>query len=270
MGSGTLLKKAIEKYGVDNFTKTVLKVCESEKEAYDIEKLYVENCKAWENNMYYNLRSGGLGGSYNISSETRIKLQNASLKSSKMKGLKHSYDSRKKIGNKSKEIWSSVEYKDKMRELRKGRKHSDETKEKLRSAWTEERREEASSRYQELWKNEDYRDAKIKAQKERWKNEEYRENFSRKMKGKLSGENNPMYGRRGEAHPNFGKGTTNKSVICLNTLEVFKSIKDAQEKYSIFAVSECCRGKRKSAGKINGERAKWMYYEDYIKINPSK
>jgi hypothetical protein len=26
-----------------------------------------------------------------------------------------------------------------------------------------------------------------------------------------------------------------------------------------------CKGKRRCAGKINGEPAKWMYYEDYLK-----
>ena len=38
----------------------------------------------------------------------------------------------------------------------------------------------------------------------------------------------------------------------------------------ICGISRCCKGQRNSAGKINGEPAKWMYYEDYIKINPLK
>ena len=35
--------------------------------------------------------------------------------------------------------------------------------------------------------------------------------------------------------------------------------------YLINNISANCRGKIKYAGKINGEPAKWMYYEDYLK-----
>ena len=65
----------------------------------------------------------------------------------------------------------------------------------------------------------------------------------------------------GSNHPN------SKKVILLNTLEVFGSLVDGANKYKIHRTSlgQCCRGKRKSAGKINGEPAKWMYYEDYLK-----
>ena len=73
------------------------------------------------------------------------------------------------------------------------------------------------------------------------------------LTGKNSGSNNP----------------NSKKVILLNTLEVFGSLVDGANKYKIHRTSlgQCCRGKRKSAGKINGEPAKWMYYEDYIKLN---
>ena len=69
---------------------------------------------------------------------------------------------------------------------------------------------------------------------------------------------------------NLGSNNPNsKKVILLNTLEVFGSLVDGANKYKIHRTSlgQCCRGKRKSAGKINGEPAKWMYYEDYLKNN---
>ena len=57
-------------------------------------------------------------------------------------------------------------------------------------------------------------------------------------------------------------------VICLNTEQVFDGIVDAIEYFNLCKgakIDAVCRGVRKSAGKINGEPAKWMYYEDYLK-----
>lgn len=57
-------------------------------------------------------------------------------------------------------------------------------------------------------------------------------------------------------------------VICLNTEQVFDGIVDAIEHFNLCKgakIDAVCRGVRKSAGKINGEPAKWMYYEDYLK-----
>ena len=42
MGSGTLISKAIKKYGRDNFSKTVLFVGETEEEAYQYERELIE------------------------------------------------------------------------------------------------------------------------------------------------------------------------------------------------------------------------------------
>lgn len=58
-----------------------------------------------------------------------------------------------------------------------------------------------------------------------------------------------------------------KRVICLNTLEVFSTIKSAKDKYNICSISDCCRGKAKSCGKLNGEKLVWMYYKDYLLLS---
>ena len=51
-----------------------------------------------------------------------------------------------------------------------------------------------------------------------------------------------------------------KSVICLDNLKEFDTIKQACEKYYLnhTHISSCCRGKRKTTGK-----KRWMYLEDY-------
>ena len=58
-----------------------------------------------------------------------------------------------------------------------------------------------------------------------------------------------------------------RKVILLNTGEVFDYIKQASEKYGIAreSISMCCTGKRKSAGKLNGEKLVWMYLDEYLK-----
>ena len=55
-----------------------------------------------------------------------------------------------------------------------------------------------------------------------------------------------------------------KKVICITTGENFDCIKDAAEKYNIYAtsISKCCNGKQKSAGELNGVRLQWKYSED--------
>lgn len=62
------------------------------------------------------------------------------------------------------------------------------------------------------------------------------------------------------------------SVICLNTKEVFNSATEASVFYGVSngGIISCCKGKTKSRGKhpITGEKLKWMYYEDYLKMNP--
>lgn len=86
--------------------------------------------------------------------------------------------------------------------------------------------------------------------------------FSTISKGKT----HPMYGKFDELNPN------SKSVICLNTEEIFNSLTTGAKKYNIKSISKitlCCKGKRKSAGKhpITKEKLKWMYYRDYTKLN---
>jgi hypothetical protein len=57
-GSGKLLKRAIKKYGIDNFVKQILRVCTTEKEMDLIEKILVVP----DPEISYNLCNGGQGG----------------------------------------------------------------------------------------------------------------------------------------------------------------------------------------------------------------
>lgn len=70
MGSGKYIKRALKKYGKENFTKTILEVCESEEEAFLKEMHYIKLVEAWKNPMYYNISSGGDGGFGNFAGKS--------------------------------------------------------------------------------------------------------------------------------------------------------------------------------------------------------
>lgn len=61
MGSGTVLKRAFAKYGIDNFAKEIIKFHSSQEEMYEHEKEIV-NADLVMRKDSYNIKEGGLGG----------------------------------------------------------------------------------------------------------------------------------------------------------------------------------------------------------------
>ena len=60
-GSGKIIKKAIEKYGKENFKKIILEQCSSRKQLLERERYWINLYNAVEEKDFYNLLSGGLG-----------------------------------------------------------------------------------------------------------------------------------------------------------------------------------------------------------------
>ena len=62
-----------------------------------------------------------------------------------------------------------------------------------------------------------------------------------------------------------------RKVICITTNKVFNSIKEAGKYYGLCEgsnIGAACKGKRRTVGKLSdGTPLKWMYYEDYLKLN---
>lgn len=95
------------------------------------------------------------------------------------------------------------------------------------------------------------------------KTEEEVELIKRTMSKRVRGKGNPMYGKCGVLNPR------SKSVVCVNTNEVFDSLTSASEKYNldISSLTKCCNGKANSCGKLkNGIKLAWLYYEDYLNM----
>lgn len=61
-GSGIKLNKAINKYGLENFTVEILEWCDSKDELNIREKYWISSLNARDYNVGYNLASGGDGG----------------------------------------------------------------------------------------------------------------------------------------------------------------------------------------------------------------
>lgn len=60
-----------------------------------------------------------------------------------------------------------------------------------------------------------------------------------------------------------------KKVVCVNTKEIFATIRDAEIFYEINGIGNCCEGKTHSAGKHKETKEKlfWLFYEDYEKMS---
>ena len=60
-----------------------------------------------------------------------------------------------------------------------------------------------------------------------------------------------------------------KAVICLNTLLIYGSTREASRKTGVnhSSIVANCRGERNSAGKDEkGNELVWLYLEDYLKL----
>ena len=61
-GSGNLLKKAFDKYGIENFKKEILEHCDSKKDLNDKEKYWINKLQSINKKIGYNISEGGTGG----------------------------------------------------------------------------------------------------------------------------------------------------------------------------------------------------------------
>ena len=127
MGSGKLIKRAIEKYGIENFKKDIIAECSTADEMFTKERELVVLC---ENS--YNLKHGGAGG-FDFINDNRInnKVNNHILGG--IRGGKSVYE--KKLGIHS-DDWVRPEQQKKVSDedlLASYTKHSNNVSEALRA-----------------------------------------------------------------------------------------------------------------------------------------
>jgi len=115
LGSGTHFKKTVKKYGKENFVREIVEECQTFEQMCLAEKFWISKFSANSSDDFYNITSGGFGGCSQsmksfwkqFSKEERKKLRkwnkkNNSGSNNPMHGRKHSEETKRKIGAKSK------------------------------------------------------------------------------------------------------------------------------------------------------------------------
>ena len=130
-GSGVRLTRAINKYGLNNFKRTIIENCYSKTELNVREKYWISHYNAVYDDNFYNLTAGGDGGAaygHAVSDETREKLRLARA------GFKHTDEAKEKISIASKNRVRSEETRQKHRDAVLGKKHTEEAKKRMSAA----------------------------------------------------------------------------------------------------------------------------------------
>lgn len=262
LGSGTNLKRAIKKYGRENFERRIIVYAFTSKDLDELEKYYINKFNAVENDMFYNIASGGDGGN-TLKGLSKEKLMDRNRKVS--------------IGNKGKKVPDSVVAKIRATKIKNGTLKSNLS-------------EEGLQRLREAAKNRKRTKEEIEKQlatKRKNGNMCLSEEAKLKISKANSGEKNGMYGKKGELHPNYGKKSSDETrkkisenharvdgeyapnkrgVVQLdkdgNYIAQFATAKFAADSVggSNSKIIAVCRGKRKTH-----KNYKWMYIEDFFK-----
>lgn len=162
-GSGKLIRKAIEKHGIENFKKEILFECPS-KEEMDRKEREIVNERFVKSKNTYNLKIGGDGGFDFINNECRDKLyKNQKIAQETMhEMLQTDKDFRNFYIDKLTKAMNRPEVKEKMSKSIKaqrardgswwtGKKHKEESKIKIGKASSINQRGSGNSQYGTVW-----------------------------------------------------------------------------------------------------------------------
>ena len=150
MGSGKYLKRAQEKYGIENFTKEILFIFDTAEKMYAKEAEIVNEDFLTEKNTY-NLKIGGLGGFDHLNDGSKKHIDRCKS----ARGCRKNYS----VGG-----WNSIVLAKKSSNLGKtrqrelypngtfgGKKHNDETKKKIALANSKKQTGDSNSQYGTRW-----------------------------------------------------------------------------------------------------------------------
>lgn len=175
LGSGSLLKKAIEKYGKENFKKEILKEFSNEEDTRNYERYLIEKCNAVKSPEYYNLGPGGYGGGgfgRHIPLYVKDKIANSLM------GRKHSEESKLKMRVARLGLVYTEKYKSNLSKATK--KHWDSKSPEEKIQFAEKSRQSALLKKKVLSEKEKER---ISKERSRLSREEVLEIFSMKSNG---------------------------------------------------------------------------------------
>lgn len=109
LGSGILINRAIEKYGVENFKNEVLEWCTDKDNLCEQEKYWIKTLKPFPNNgKGYNLSAGGEFGDITAGyteeqiKEWKLKISKANKGNQSWLGKRHTEETKRKISERRK------------------------------------------------------------------------------------------------------------------------------------------------------------------------
>lgn len=244
-----LFAKAIKKYGWENFEHTILEECSSLEEANRQERYWINYYHTYIGDPLcngYNMTLGGDGTTgYICSDEAKEKIR------SKATGRLHSEETKQKISEATTGEHNpfygrhhSPETIEKIRQSRAGYTHSQETRQKI-----------------------------SEAQKGKVVSEETRQLLSKVLKGKKRSEESRLRikeaqrkianERTSEERAALNKklseaSTSRRKVMCVETGEIFESLKDAAAKYgfSPATLCNCLAGRCKTVKRLHWKEIK--------------
>ena len=205
-GSGSLIRKAIAKYGKDNFSREVLAWCYTRDELEQTEIYWIAKLDAMNPEVGYNLTIGGhttLGYKYSAEQLASKKTRN---------GQKQSQETKEKISLSIKKYFAenprphiphTDETKQKIGAAHKGKTTSQETRDKLSAALSGE--------------NSPLYGVPL--------TEEHKQNISKNRKGKCCGPDHQDFGKHQTAERRANIGKANSGRIYINNGEITKHVK---------------------------------------------
>lgn len=150
LGSGKILKRAIDKYGKENFTKSILYISNNNEENNEKEKYFITLYNAVSNPLFYNIHEGGEGGNttagYTKEEKEVLKRKLSELnrgKNNGMYGKQHSEETKSFLSywaefERDNSIYKTPEFRNKMSKLTSGenngmygKHHTIESKQKM-------------------------------------------------------------------------------------------------------------------------------------------
>lgn len=162
MGSGVILKKAQEKYGIENFQKEILEVFDNPEDMFNMESKLV-NEDFVKDTETYNIKLGGFGGwsHLNDGSQEHIERTKRGMKKAKENGFLEKAMLANAWLYENDPIWlknkvdkfkiSITKYYETHCGIFKGKHHTEETKEKMRKAHKGKQKGEKNSQFNTMW-----------------------------------------------------------------------------------------------------------------------
>ena len=164
MGSGKILKHAIKKHGVENFTKDVLAVFETPEEMYQMESIVVD-AEFVRRADTYNIKQGGNGGwdhiNTNVDLSKRAKLLNE-FPNKRFSGRQHTDETKRKIAYANSIRVVTEETRKKLSKERKGKPLTQAHKDKIGVRNSELQGGNRNSQYGTCWVYNEAGNKKIK------------------------------------------------------------------------------------------------------------